>query len=903
MQKHSFILVLMILLGTGANAQDPNRFAFTETTDVEVLNNGFLYSNAWVGGLNYSHFNTIDLDGDGIEDLVVYDRTGNRNIPFLKVPSGASFEYKYAPQYKGIFPESDSWILFRDFNCDGKKDIFYSQNSSIKVLENISTSNDLEFQSALSTTNLRSVYSAGSSNLNVTNGDVPGIIDLDDDGDLDIITFEAGGGSRVEFHRNNQNCGLDYEMYEVCWGHFYESGVSNTVFLDSCTPGKFKGMHSGSTLLPIDLDGDNVKDMLVADVSFKTITALHNTGTKDSAYISSQDTAYPDYDIPVNLTLFPAMFYEDVTHDGVKDLLVSPNLFNTGGENYNNNWLYRNDGVDDHPDFNLEQKNFLFEDMIDFGEGSVPRFVELSGDTLPDLVVANSGYWFSGTVFTPAFTYFLNIGTAAQPKFTIIDTNFMDISSYNLGRSVIPAFGDLNDDGLPDVILGDKDGLMHYLINTGTIGNPSFTLSQAGIGGFDVGNNAAPYLFDMDGDDDLDLIVGAENGTLNYYENQSKTSPSFNLISSNFGGVNVKSFTSSSGHSVPYIYEHDGIINLFVGSADDGVLQFDSVSKVLNLPASIKGQVGTQNLESSNSDQSPFGINKRSGRNQMLFTAAELQAAGLEYGYVTHLSLNVTTSNNGTIQQGININMKNVGYNQITAFESNMESVSTDQIVGFGQGWNILTLERPFLWDGTSNLLIEICFRGNIPNNLVKVEMSNTAVEMHAWGDITNFNTLQANGCNMPFLTGSLKRPNIKLDITPAFVETDNMLFKDGYRNAVAIEDLNFDGYPDGILGNFSGGFSFYLGKEYTIGLEEEPVDTRARLNVYPNPGTGNFTVQRPNAGAATLQIFDLTGKPVKSTQLDQAEVTVDIANQPNGMYLFMITTDGKVWSQKVLKQ
>ncbi len=39
---------------------------------------------AWAGGINASQFNTIDLNGDNIEDLLLFDRMANKPIAFLR---------------------------------------------------------------------------------------------------------------------------------------------------------------------------------------------------------------------------------------------------------------------------------------------------------------------------------------------------------------------------------------------------------------------------------------------------------------------------------------------------------------------------------------------------------------------------------------------------------------------------------------------------------------------------------------------------------------------------------------------------------------------------------------------------------------------------------------------------
>src|SRR4051812_36937968 len=75
----------------------------------------------WAGGLNAAQYNTLDLNHDGQDDLVLFDRMANKVITFINNAQA----YQYAPEYEGAFPaDVSNWLLLRDFNCDGKKDIF-----------------------------------------------------------------------------------------------------------------------------------------------------------------------------------------------------------------------------------------------------------------------------------------------------------------------------------------------------------------------------------------------------------------------------------------------------------------------------------------------------------------------------------------------------------------------------------------------------------------------------------------------------------------------------------------------------------------------------------------------------------------------------------------------------------
>jgi hypothetical protein len=167
------------------------------------------------------------------------------------------------------------------------------------------------------------------------------------------------------------------------------------------------------------------------------------------------------------------------------------------------------------------------------------RFGDLDHDLDFDLVVGvtNQGASIDNLI------YLINSGTRQVPNYVPVDLNL--IKAIDVGRSGHPAFANLDGDGDRDLYVGSEDGTITFFRNTGTAAAPSLLrvglLEDNADVPIDVGGAAAPVFLDFDGDNDLDLFVGAQSpGRIRHYRNNgNSSSPSFALISSQFANVSV----------------------------------------------------------------------------------------------------------------------------------------------------------------------------------------------------------------------------------------------------------------------------------------------------------------------------------------------------------------------------
>ncbi|MFT4753590.1 MAG: gliding motility-associated-like protein [Salibacteraceae bacterium] len=109
----------------------------------------------------------------------------------------------------------------------------------------------------------------------------------------------------------------------------------------------------------------------------------------------------------------------------------------------------------------------------------------------------------------------------------------------------------------------------------------------------------------------------------------------------------------------------------------------------------------------------PFGNAFKTAKQQYLYLGRELTAMGLQAGLITELGFFVTAINgtsayyNYSMKIGCTTKLSMPG----TLFETiGLINVFPAQQVNITTGWNMLQFAVPYVWDGSSNLIVEICF-------------------------------------------------------------------------------------------------------------------------------------------------------------------------------------------------
>ena len=562
------LLALFLVIAFNGAAQ----FQYRIDQSIPLETEGSLLSMPWAGGLNSAQINTMDLNGDKLDDLVVYEKGAGKIWTFLRTKTN----YQYAPEFETLFPQGiQSFILLRDYNCDGRKDLFTFNNAinGISVYLNTTlTDQKLSWQQVKIYIPATKAYTeilltkgfTGLVNILPGFDDIPNIVDMDGDGDLDILNMRFVNPMTAEYHKN-----FSKERYGVCdslvferqmqrWGDWEDCECGTVAFGQTCaelTGGRLgtttRAEHTGGkVLLTLDVDNDGDQDALYSEEKCSRLYLLSNQGTSTDALMKTV-SIFPS-SIPFAFSFFPSPFLEDVDFDGVKDLLVSTNM-NVRTAIYSDLsqsiWMYKNTGSNQLPIFTFSKKNFLQDQMIDVGDNSVPTFFDYDADGDQDLFIGT----FTSTVdYTGRIIQYDNVGTVSNPSFRFVTDDFGFIS-YLRVYNVKPQFADVNGDGTFDLAFtgsGLVDGVtsLYFLPNKGKE-KIDISFTEVVNTDFNPGFTENILLRDINKDGAVDILSGKSTGALQYLEN-SGPAGSFNWILKNPTYLNLGISTARQNLSI-----------------------------------------------------------------------------------------------------------------------------------------------------------------------------------------------------------------------------------------------------------------------------------------------------------------------------------------------------------------
>lgn len=260
--------------------------------------------------------------------------------------------------------------------------------------------------------------------------------------------------------------------------------------------------------------------------------------------------------------------------------------------------------------------------------------------------------------------------------------------------------------------------------------------------------------------------------------------------------------------------------------------------------------IGTGTV-SMGSTSSPFNTYWYGARTNMLFTASEILANQGSAGSIAKIGFQISSVGSPSMT-GLTVRMQATTLTSLSAYvSSGWTTVFSGNYLPTGTGWQYIDLTTPFAWNGTSNLLVEICF-GNTAFSSATTVLGTTATNMYR----TEYHDLSTACAYTGFTSGT----NQTSRANTCFVINTQMS---------ASQNSN-------IIPN-------------TYSLSQN----------YPNPfnPVTRISFDIPKQGMVTMKVFDLLGREIKTLVNDikapgRYSVDFDGTELSSGVYFYRIESN-----------
>jgi len=489
----------------------------------------------------------VDIDGDTDIDVFVGNKAGNIafyqndgtiNNPMLILQPAVN------NPFSGISTGSFVAPNFVDIDADGDFDAFFTfnepaamgGNGKIRFFQNNGTNLAPSFTEITGGSNPVGALPIGRNPL-------ISFVDQDSDGDLDLFVGSQLG--RIQFYENTGNA------------------VNPVYQLVNEADNPLGGIDVGRniSIIPnpcfVDINGDGNKDIFLGSIDgvINYIESDPNIVCSDIVYQKVADSENPTSAIDVGE--YAAPDFVDIDADGDADLFVGNNLGQIE--------FFQNDGNANTPNFTPITGGGNPFNGIDVGAIATIDFVDINKDGLQDVFIGES----NGNI-----NFFQNIGTATNPNYAQVIGAGNPFDGVDAGSQSSPTFADIDQDGDLDAFIGNLDGQILFFRNDGTPTLPSytqFTDTTNPFFGVDLDGKFTPEFGDIDNDGDLDAIIGNKSGSLYFFRNDgTPTAPKFVGL---FGTCNpldnlLPVLSSDDEFSFPSFVDinNDGVLEIFSGN-------------------------------------------------------------------------------------------------------------------------------------------------------------------------------------------------------------------------------------------------------------------------------------------------------------------------------------------------